>query len=908
MLKAGKNIRIFQISLVLALALCTAAFSRPMYQPSPPTGNNGPQLAPKPSTVDQIIHNVGNIATTVDNWGYIGGYMFYGLPSGEWPRGSGHDYLAEVRYWIGGVNSVGDTIVANSYDDFQALETDSTAANPYMILLSTDTSRYLSYDPSDTVGFGFGNPASGWRIWDADSNSFIYNRVYNSLSASFFPGGPTSLQDSHYRLGDAASGTSVLGLELTHTILQWNYCYNEDFMFVLLEITNTSSTTYDSLAFGLYIDIDVGGPDGSGENGRLEDLVAFDSLENLAWIYDNLGVDPGWGPTTQTGILGTKLLETPNNIGMTAFRTDDWAFLPNTDPGRYTMINSAQFDVSLPPTDQFYIQCVNGISMTPGQTVRVVYAIIAGADEADFRDNASLAQSLYDANFIGPQPPATPLISARAADEKVYLFWNDTAEVSTDPLTGIQDFVGYKLYRSDNQGKTWGVTDYNTGNSCLTLDYAPLSTYTVLNPGDPIQHSYIDTGLFNGVEYWYCLAAFDEGDTVTGVEPLQSGFGQPGINQNVIRVTPTTDPAGFYDAVSTVEHNYSGTGLPSDGTVSPLIFDAGALNGSNYQVVFEDRPEKTYWHLINMTSNDTVLANQTKTTVDPGLYEVAEGMRVVVRDGDHDPRGWGQTMLGGADTNLVMGPFYGPTLPAFTGDDNDVFGNQHFSSTFELRYTGDSTRANWVLDGFYGSDNIFWVPFEAWNTTTNERISLAVYDFDVNDLWDPYDLLAIVNYPYDSVTSVTSFAFPNNYSWLFAFDDTLYNPVVGDVFEIQGAPLNNSSDNFTFTADGINAGAAANELDDIRVVPNPYIAQYSAMVEIAEGESVLEFQNLPQECTIRIYNLSGGLVQTLVHNDNTGSERWNLMSTSRQQIASGTYIFHVESPFGEHMGRFAIIK
>ena len=908
MLQTGKNIRIFQISLVLVLALGTAAFSRPIYQPDPPTGSNGPQLAPQPSTVDQIIHNVGNIATTVDNWGYIGGYMFFGLPSGEWPRGSGHDYLAEIRYWIGGVNSLGDTIVANSYDDFQALQTDSLAANPYKILLSTDTSRYLSYDPSDTVGLGFGSPAYGWRTWDADSNSFVYNRVYNSLSASFNQGGPTSLQDSHYRLGDAASGTSVLGLELTHTILQWNYCYNEDFMFVILEITNTSSTTYDSLAFGLYIDIDVGGPDGSGENGRLADLVAFDSLENLAWIYDNIGVDPGWGPTTQTGILGTKLLETPNNIGMTAFRTDDWAFLPNTDPGRYAMINSTQFDVSLPPTDQFYIQCVRGISMPPDTTVRVVYAIIAGADEADFRDNASLAQSLYDANFIGPQPPATPLISARAGDEKIYLFWNDTAEVSTDPLTGIQDFVGYKLYRSDNQGKTWGVTNYNTGNSCLTLDYSPLSMYTVLNPGDPIQHSYIDTGLFNGVEYWYCLAAFDEGDTVTGVDPLQSGFGQPEINPNVIRVTPTTDPAGFFDAVSTVEHNYSGTGLPSDGSVSPLIFDIDALSGSEYQVVFEDRPEKTYWHLINMTTNDTVLANQTKTTGDPGLYEVAEGMRVVVRDGDHNPRGWGQTLLGGTDTNLVMGAFYGPTLPAFTGDDNDIFGNQHFSSTFELRYTGDSTRANWVLDGFFGSDSVFWVTFEAWNTTSNERISLAVYDFDDNGIWDPYDLLAIVNYPYDSVTSVTSFAFPNNYGWLFAFDDTLYNPSVGDVFEIQGAPLNNSSDNFTFVADGINAAAAANELDDIRVVPNPYIAQYSAMVEIAEGESVLEFQNLPEECTIRIYNLSGGLVQTLVHNDNTGSERWNLMSTSRQQIASGTYIFHVESPFGEHMGRFAIIK
>ena len=226
MLKICRYNKILSIALVLVLVCSASILSRPIIKPGLPQGNNGPRLSPQPSTVDQITHNVGNIATTVDNWGYIGGYMFFGLPSGEWPRGSGHDYLAEIRYWIGGVDSVGDTIVANSYDDFQALLTDSTAANPYMILLSTDTSRYLSYDPSDTVGFGFGSPAYGWRVWDAASNSFDYNKVYNSLTASLDSGGPTSLQDSHYRLGDAASGTSVLGLELTHTILQWNYCYN----------------------------------------------------------------------------------------------------------------------------------------------------------------------------------------------------------------------------------------------------------------------------------------------------------------------------------------------------------------------------------------------------------------------------------------------------------------------------------------------------------------------------------------------------------------------------------------------------------------------------------------------------------------------------------------------------------
>ena len=312
---------------------------------------------------------------------------------------------------------------------------------------------------------------------------------------------------------------------------------------------------------------------------------------------------------------------------------------------------------------------------------------------------------------------------------------------------------------------------------------------------------------------------------------------------------------------------------------------------------------------MNETTGDTVLASQTRTTGDPGLYDVAEGLRIVVRNGDPEPRGWGQTALGGVDTNLVMRLFYGPILPAFTGDANDVFGDAHFRSIYEFRYTGDSTRANWVLDGFYGSDSVFWVPFECWNISSNERVSLAVYDrVASNGIWDPYDILAIVNYPYDSITSVTSFAFPYYYSWMFRFDHTVYNPSVGDVFTIEGAPLNGPADNFSFSADGINAADASDDLKNIKVVPDPYIAHYSAQVETVDGESELQFQNIPVECTIRIYTLSGDLVRTLNHTDGSGSESWNLLTSGLQQVASGIYIYHVESSFGDKIGRFAVIK
>ncbi len=903
---------------ILITVLIPVSFLFAMAPPSqqfPDNPHGKASLSPQPVTIDQITHNVGNIVTTVDNYGYIGGYSYYGLPSGEWPRNSGHSYLAEIRYWMGAISSSGDTLVANTYDDFQAIPFNSASDKPYNILLSTDTSRYYvnpslqtGYNQDDTVGLGIGNPAYGWRVWNSNEQRWDYNQTYSTLATGFIPSGPTSQQDSHYRFNDAASGNSILGLEMTQTIYQWNYCYNEDFMFVVLDITNTSNEDYHEFAVGVYVDIDVGGDDGHGENGRLQDLVAFDSTENLAWIYDAIGIDPGWGPTVRTGIMGTKLLETPDNIGMTAFRSGEWDVLPQDDPGRFELINSTEFNESLPPTDQYYIQCTRGIDLTAGKTVRVVFALIAGADEADFRDNAELAQVLYDNNFVGPEPPPTPVISARSADQKVYINWNDTAEAGQDPMSGENDFVGYKLYRSDNHGKTWGLVNYQTENNCLSVDYQPLALYTVNAPGDPIPHSFIDTGLYNGVEYWYCIVAFDKGDTATGIDPLQSGFGIAGQALNVVAVTPTPDPAGFYEAAATVSHDYTGNDVPSEGKVVPIVFDESELQGDEYEVVFEDTPQRTYWHLINRTTGDTVLANQTKTNGEPGEFEIAEGLRVVVTNGDRVPRQYIQTNFANTDTTLTMGTFYGPAIPNFTGQPTDVFGDAPFRSTYELRYTGDSTRAAWMLDGFYGTDNPYWVPFEIWNTTTNQRVSLAVYDFNDNGIWEPYDLLTIVDYPYDSLATVTPQAFPYYYSWMFGFDENVYNPSPGDVFTVYGAPMNGPEDRFTFKVDGINTAEAQRDMRNIKVVPNPYFARYSSMVETTEGQSIIEFQNVPDECTIRIYTLAGDLIRTIEHTDGTGVARWDLLSENRLQAASGIYLYHVESSYGEHLGRFAIIK
>ncbi len=873
---------------------------------------NPPRLIPSPVTIDQVVQDFGNIATTVDNWGYIGGYDWQGLPSGEWPRGSNHHYLAEIKYWMGAIVGA-DTLVADTYEDFQGVPDSINGGESYKIYLSTDTSRYYGYNPFDTVGAGLGNPAQGWRVWDFDSNAYAYNQVWNNRDSQlvagnytkFFPGGPTSLQESHYRFNDAAEGAPLIGIEMTQTVLQWNYCYNQDLMYVILDVKNNSGADLNNFAFGLYVDLDVGANEQLGQNGQTDDLVGSDSAQNLAWIYDADGYDPGW--KSPTGIMGTKFIETPQGIGMTSFRTGDWALVPEYDPGKYEMIDGTEFDGSIPPADQYYVQCTRGINFMADSTIRVVFAIIAGKDEATFRANAQMAQTLYDAHYVGPQPPTTPFLSVTAGDRRNYLRWTDTSEVGVDPLTGANDFRGYKLYRSANKGKSWGEIDFTNKNDCLLIDYVPLANFAAGAPGEPMPHTFIDTGLSNGVDYWYCLSAYDAGEPGL-VDVLQSGFGSPNSARNVVSATPRTNPAGFYDAAATVRHSSLTINPISDGSIKPTVFDPASLTGSDYKVVFTDSPEQTYWHLVNVTTGDTVLKDQTMENVDENLYPVGEGLRIVVNNGLREPRGYDQTGFATpGDTTMALSVFLGSVIPVITSDDSYHFGDGKIRANFEIRYTGDSTTATSVWEGFdetaYPKTRI---PYEVWNTTTNQRVSLA--NTSTSGTWGPGSTVIIVDYPYDSAADLTSEAFPYLYGWAFRFDAASWNPQPGDVFTIEGAPVNGPDDEFAFKVDGVNAAAATNSLGRIHTLPDPYFGRYNSAVEDLNGEKVLQFVNLPDKCTIRIYTLAGDLVNTLSHDGVDGTENWDLLSSDRREISSGVYIYHVDSPYGTKLGRMAIMK
>ena len=98
-------------------------------------------------------------------------------------------------------------------------------------------------------------------------------------------------------------------------------------------------------------------------------------------------------------------------------------------------------------------------------------------------------------------------------------------------------------------------------------------------------------------------------------------------------------------------------------------------------------------------------------------------------------------------------------------------------------------------------------------------------------------------------------------------------------------------------------------LAKVHTVPDPYYVTNA--LETTANNKVLQFVNLPSECIVRIYSVSGVLVNVLTHNDPTGGGllNWNLRNRNNQFVASGVYFYHIEAPDGKtKVGRFTVVN
>ncbi len=208
-----------------------------------------------------------------------------------------------------------------------------------------------------------------------------------------------------------------------------------------------------------------------------------------------------------------------------------------------------------------------------------------------------------------------------------------------------------------------------------------------------------------------------------------------------------------------------------------------------------------------------------------------------------------------------------------------------------------------------GSTNPFTVkiPFEVWNTTKNEQVNLLVYDRNYNStndptkddfsVWNQNDRVYVwvLNTKYStSVINPNSQIVADSATWNWVFFESKFT--TGDDIKITyNNPIQVGHDTFTFSVPKADTSLAQakSDVNKINVFPNPYYGVN--YLETSKYSRFVTFNHLPEDATIRIFNLAGIQVKVLNHY-NGQFEKWDLTNESQLPVASGLYIAYIDMP------------
>ena len=592
-------------------------------------------------------------------------------------------------------------------------------------------------------------------------------------------------------------------------------------------------------------------------------------------------------------------------------------------------------------------------------------AWVFGANEEDFFRNRRTAQQIYNADYQFAQPPITPTLTAQAGDGRVVLTWDAGSLQSFDRFTQEEDFEGFKLYRGTDPllSDVRTLTDVN-GTPTF---YEPLAQFDLDNGvrgtvnalggdirydlGDDtgLQFFYVDDDVQNGFTYYYALVAYDRGGGLFGdadgdgrferlpgaddaIEPQENVFNisvnnlgrLAGISPNAAVVTPRSDAAGVVGPGA--EGDLSRVTGVGTGSASVEVFNEGGLEeGAVYRVNFFSEQAGTSvaqyrtsaFEVVNVTTGETVLERRPFTASSPPIQSTFtvrfdNDDEVAI---DFDRTGW--VASPGTDEERVardpadLGTYRTNLLFSVREDFSEDAAFSPFD--FEVRWLDPSEPLYEPPRFRLGTYLREEIPIAARNATTGEPAELLIRDLNGSGAFEITEDALVIAERTDgrccALRDFITFRAPGGAAPIA--------PEAGALLRVARTRPFRTGDFFQFSlrASQTDAQLAAEQLADIRVVPNPYVAasQFERISPRLEGrgERQVQFRGLPAEATVRIFNVRGELIRTLRHSSLSGSGQlaWDLKTEENLDIASGVYVYHVDAPgVGEHVGRIGIVK
>ncbi|MHB2156080.1 fibronectin type III domain-containing protein [Calditrichota bacterium GD2] len=536
----------------------------------------------------------------------------------------------------------------------------------------------------------------------------------------------------------------------------------------------------------------------------------------------------------------------------------------------------------------------------------------------------------------------------RATDKKM-----SDAQVITD---GFGNPIYLKpIFQCDLKDGIQGFADYGAING---IQYN-------LGYDTGIVHHFVDENVQNGRTYYYAIVAYDYGapHIGPGIAPSENNIvieldeaeeirrledGSLAIGPNVAVVTPRQDAAGYVPPSIDQQDDQQTLGT---GKIEPEILARNSLkidhtykvkfqidtlldvpyydfairyttNGlriydvtDGNKLVYEETPENyAYSNLVYRDTLDywTLKTGKTIST------DIFDGLRlnitqeVELAEFDARKSGWlnGDAPLiinPASDDNLVMPWDY---EIVFTANDSAYVGrvnSQHIRDE-------QNVRINRTRLLFHQNFNFYVLNKSFMDSAGNYlKMDLVVEDRNYNRQFDIEDRILVGDLNTRGYWAATAFSFE------FAISDSADLPQADDVYRVYHKRPFWISDSVTFTVKpegALNETVLKSTMDDIKVVPNPYIATNAMEPAVANPflnqRRRLMFTHIPAQCTIKIFTVSGVLVDQIdVQNEpSNGIVHWDLKTREGLDVAAGMYIYHVKSlkTGDEKIGKFAIIK
>ncbi|MDX1740211.1 MAG: hypothetical protein R3178_02920, partial [Rhodothermales bacterium] len=456
-----------------------------------------------------------------------------------------------------------------------------------------------------------------------------------------------------------------------------------------------------------------------------------------------------------------------------------------------------------------------------------------------------------------------------------------------------------------------------------------------------LRHTFIDRSVVNGQTYYYAVVAYDRGlvarngdgsvstdpdGTVRGLSPsLTTAVVKNDVAGNILAdvntavVVPRAPAAGYVKPeLLDVSVTATGTGRVDIEVVAPELIG----ESSDYELSFDNNSiwenDPAVRFTLTNVSTQTVLE---EAVIEAGEYEIPplEGFIVSMVS---------PTSVAVIDTTVQYVGGESTFTPSVRPASISLAVSSRFvplPADFEIHFT--DSPADTSLRLALGMREIP-APFYVENLTTGKRQDFVILEDD-DDLRDSeYDhgelIILVSGETPDAEPELAGGRWRSHWAIRLVAPDPQLEPDVPVVPPPAGSSLRfrvskpfQTGDRVAFktTPPSFEAEQASAGLDDIFVVPNPYVAtsvfEPPNTFRTGRGERRIYFMQLPPECTIRIYTITGQLVQTLHHSSSIddGQLAWDLVSKDGMNIAYGVYIFHVEAPgIGETIGRFAVIK